>query len=236
MEIEELNGYDPNFGYPCSNEKVRIFLQILAKRKLRPKRVLSICSGGEVPLVCFLPIAEEVIAIDHSRRSLGIARTKIAVIKTLGVDGWYDLLRGSYQEFTKTWSNIGLDTTLGKSGYQFEFLDIVRQWKGIPKIYLRLAMERLDRLKFIHGDLTDATSRGPFDTMYLSNALEHTSRTMTRPNHEQILNMLAPNGSIFYTENGTDLGGRIQGSVLHCKAQAPAANWSYWIYQKGGDA
>ena len=85
MEIEELNAYDPNFGYVCSNEKVRIFLHILAKRKLRPKRVLSICSGGEVPLLCFLPIAEEVIAIDHSRRSLDIARTKVAVIEAISV-------------------------------------------------------------------------------------------------------------------------------------------------------
>lgn len=200
--IEELNNFNVSTGYLCPNERPRIFLRKMASLKLRPKKVLSICSGGEMPLM-MLPFAEEVLAIDHSRKSLDTALTKIKLLRQHGPDGWMSLLRMPQTTFFSRWQALTQDQTGYYAGGD-NVSEMLRVWADIPARIRHLIPARLDRLKLLHGDFLDASDRGPFDVMYLSNALEHSGRTHTHRLVERkdlILSLLAPGGVIFYTRS-----------------------------------
>jgi hypothetical protein len=200
--IEEVNTtFDPQSGYFCPNERIRIFLRRIARLKLRPKKVLSICSGGEVPILCFLPIAEEVLAIDHSRMSLATAATKIKILRERGLAGWEELLRSN--KFLETWRQLSKDLMPTRGYYatgiqHYGLTELKCVWADTPKVIQHRAVAHLDRLKLLHGDLLDMADRGPFDAMYVSNAMEHTGRN-GKPSAEKLLSLLAPGGVIFYT-------------------------------------
>src|ERR1051326_4607040 len=63
-------------GYAITNEEPEVWAELLdglpetasaaADGRLPFRRALSICSGGEVPLLTLLPRVEEVIAVDHN--------------------------------------------------------------------------------------------------------------------------------------------------------------------------
>lgn len=51
-----------------------------------------------------------------------------------------------------------------------------KEWARYPLGLVQKAARKLDRVSFLHGDLTDLAERGPFGLVYLSNALQHESR------------------------------------------------------------
>jgi hypothetical protein len=246
MNIEETHPYDPESGYHCPNEAIKVFMRFLARGKYRPRKVLSICSGGEVPLLCFLPIAVEVIAIDHSKRSLETAYAKIHLISQLGVEGWYDLLKKPWNKVEETWrgavNEVPASMRAKYHGSQWSLLssytwsELQRFWAKMPRGYLRVALKRLDRITFIHGDLRDAAPRGPFDMIYLSNALEHSPRDKTNTVYtlshftSQIEPLLAEGGRILLT--GTASGPPSwQNDLRRLTPLEEIGWWNYHVYE-----
>lgn len=81
-------------------------------------------------------------------------------------------------------------TTTKQQGYAFS--EIQNHWKrNISLQLVEQAYKKLHLVKFIHGDLTDLAEDGPYGLIYLSNALEHTSRTGSHPLRSR-LNSIKP--------------------------------------------
>lgn len=70
---------------------------------------------------------------------------------------------------------------LGFGSSEFMPADDQRQvrelWLNIPPRIINKAAQKLDRVKFLHGDLSDLVQQGPFGLLYLSNAFSHPSRS-----------------------------------------------------------
>lgn len=78
---------------------------------------------------------------------------------------------------------------------------IVREWNRLPHRDVLRSASKLDRVKFLHGDLTDLAAKGPFDLFYLSNALEHSGRK-GRPVVEQVQACIKPGGYAIVAHQG----------------------------------
>jgi hypothetical protein len=78
-------------------------------------------------------------------------------------------------------------------------------WQTSSLKALEIARERLDNLTFVHGDLRDIASMGPFDLFYASNARGHSSRSTSGVMAtatfllDQIETLLAPGGILLDT-------------------------------------
>lgn len=247
MHAEELNPYDVGMGYAHPNEHIRIFMRYLAKTKSRPSKVLSICSGGEVPLLCFLPRAEEVLAIDHAKRSLQTALAKFHLIQAQGPERFLKLLKGTWRDFEPLWIEAlkSVPKHLQYSGYSgscssslnsYSWETFKQFWQTVPAGYLKVASKRLDKLSVIHGDLLDAAPRGPFDVIYLSNAFEHISRDhkYLANKHNQVLSMLKPNGMLLLTvSTSIGYGPRLKDTTRIAGPRTSfSCTWTYEVLHK----
>ena len=240
ISVEEINTeYRAPWGYPCPNESVRVFIRWLAGA--RYARVLSICSGGEMPFLAFLPRSEEVIAIDHSKKSLAVAQAKLQLIARLGIPAWRALLDKPWEDFSKVWTEACKNYPAAHWIInQYNYRDLQKVWRNVPLPYAHHALARIDRLKLVLGDLTAGEKYAPFDTIYLSNAMEHMSQhgCYLRDKKAAIAAMLKPGGVILYTiatlnnmstygrANGFDNATRIaHGTFSSC-------HWSYEVWRK----
>lgn len=75
------------------------------------------------------------------------------------------------------------------------------EWTRLPSRDLLRCATKLDRVKFLHGDLSDLAERGPFDLIYLSNALEHSGRKGA-PTPTQVEACLRPGGYAIVAHRG----------------------------------
>lgn len=64
----------------------------------------------------------------------------------------------------------------GSSGGTYDHHKVQDEWHKLSLRVVEKAVQKLDRVKFIHGDLSDLVSEGPFGLLYLSNALSHEGR------------------------------------------------------------
>lgn len=56
--------------------------------------------------------------------------------------------------------------------------NLAREWEKLPIRTIRHCAVKLDKVKFVHGDLVDFEKHGKFDLLYISNALSHGGRNV----------------------------------------------------------
>jgi hypothetical protein len=167
-------------GYGCTNEEPEILKDFLAKRTF--DKIAAIASAGEMTYFLLLPRCnQELVAVDHSYRSLYVSYVKAALLDRLGPRKTKKLFVEStplqiYEEITKLTIPEVLSSKVRKD-YALSSLDLQsvrREWFYASEAALRQAAKKLDKLTFLHGDLSDLS--GKFNLLYLSNAHEHTGR------------------------------------------------------------
>lgn len=115
----------------------------------------------------------------------------------------------------------------------YDFLKLRQEWSKIPPKLVQRAVNRLDRVRFIHGDLTDLVKDGPFNLLYLSNALSH-------PNREggaSVYSYSAPPNTLKTIEACLTEGGYVivaDASYDSLNKQYTSRGWTYLDHRKSG--
>ena len=180
--------FDGNRAYLHTNEEPDVFRALLMEEGRPLVRTGGICSGGDVPMLALLPLSQEVVAIDHCYKSLGAAYMKALLLADLGPVLLTDLLRVS--NFSSIANSMGTlmpqvpsklqagAESLWKSFTPTSLYAVETMYKhwvtNTPQSVLKDAYDKLDRIKFVHGDLRDLD--GQFDIVYTSNAQDHDGR------------------------------------------------------------
>lgn len=246
--------------YECTNEDLPTLRSLTSTAVRggwflrRVKKVGSIASGGEVPLTVLLPAVKgELIAVDHSLGSLAWAFFKVHLLQrfptTTEFKKW--LKDVDEAEFTKVFKEVIATLPFSAPNYLVGWgmssnLEHIRnQWLSTPAALLSKARERLDLITFIHGDITDIAPYGPFDLLYVSNALAHvTSKTNQEHTGDAIKPLLTARGKVIATHDLTPVLGPPQAnklttwdSIKYVRVTNPTTRWgnitwNYNLYQK----
>jgi hypothetical protein len=204
-EFEDVAPEYTTFGYWITNEEPELVREMLAG--VRIKKGAAIASSGDMALFAVLPrISKQLVLVDHSYQSLVACFSKMALLERFGVDGVRDLfINKPVAEVKAAFSSVkdALPPTLKvppkeskmlgqgeRTFYQYcsyggvdpyEFTGgtegLRKEWHYGPRAALRSSVKKLDKVKMVHGDLADISKYGPFDFLYLSNAMEHTGRS-----------------------------------------------------------
>ncbi len=200
-------GHDAT-GYCATNEEPAVHTMLLERRSI--KRVGCIASGGEIPLLVFLPKKAEVVAIDHSYRSLAMTWGKTEALKRLGSKKTKNLLMsGSKREIGTFFESLvgdapeklhsGLRSIAAADVYNASYSDLRREWFYADLSLIEVARRNLNKLSLVHGDFTDLAQFNKFDCLYISNALEHVGRDGRQLNWNILRDLLKPNGLVVLT-------------------------------------
>lgn len=220
VKFEDVHAHDAETWYVVPNEHLGIWTDLVAQVKV--ERAAGICSSGEVGFFSMLPqVREELVLVDHSYRSLCIAMCKYMVMNELGVTKAVELFASGDGEqikaqldkvvhklppkiveaYNKLYARQGGGQMASHSFQEANLLAM--EYKALPVPLARKAKARFDKVTFLHGDLTDLKDRGPFDLLYLSNALEHTSRTGNPPLVDQVFTAVKPGGHVITAYPGS---------------------------------
>lgn len=196
MNFKDLNTYKGSSCYAVVNESIAVWRKLLDG--ISVERAASICSGGEVSFFSILPCVEkELVLIDHAYGSLYYAIGKYGIIETQGAEKAYELY--TQDVFTKEVedgiieANKGLPTANPR--HRYGGTSTGRVWRTITQEDVASFATCMDKVQFLHGDLNDLEEFGPFDLLYLSNALDYVGRNGTRFNIEKLVK---PGGYILY--------------------------------------
>jgi len=199
-------------GHVVTNEEPELWRSLLKGKK--PKKVGSIASGGEIPLLCFLPKGSEVVAIDHAYRPILACYIKALMLQKLGADKTKALLEdGDRKAMTELVQDLAkelpdsltsiykkVSTSYGYSSASAaigtDLTSYRSTWHYATRNTLNAALRNLDKLTLVHGDLRDLAKYGPFDVVYISNAYEHTNRDRQRPSSAVFPDLVKPGGWI----------------------------------------
>lgn len=215
--------YDQPSSFSVTNEGLEEWKNLL--KGISVSRAAGICSGGEIGLITLLPcVKDELVLIDHSYRSMLFAMVKYVLIKEKGPKKTKAILsdRKLFQEeYSRIIQDLPIKTKTNHydAAYtsHYKIQDIETFWKNKPNTLLWRVRPKLDRVRFIHGDLTDLIKEGPFDLLYLSNALQHMSRERKHPPMEKIKELVKPGSYVM-------LAGYSYSSYYD-KVTAPASSW-----------
>lgn len=220
MEVKELHEHNVISGYAACNENLTTWREML--NGVEVDNAASICSGGEVSFFCVLPcVKKQLVLVDHSLNSLWWAVGKLGAIEALGPAVFHSKVRSirasaygfaGEKAATELYScfeaaNSGIFTS-GDRGYgnsSYRVREVAAVWK---KDVLLADVNHLhanrDKIAFIHGDLADLEAVGPFDFVYLSNAMEYRNRNGKTPRPAPLVK---PGGLVAYTSrNGNNYG------------------------------
>jgi SAM-dependent methyltransferase len=225
MTFEDVNNYSVRGYYLTPNEDTPEWRKIV--KGLRVDRAAAICSSGEVGLIAMLPtVRKELVLVDHSYASLSIAMLKYLMLRELGAAKTKRLLTaaGTPEELRKSVDKLvkklpvqvrqAYERQVKLPGYEGDFVTpargvpaknntkLKREWDTLPQRDIRACVTKLDRVKFLHGDLTDLAEHGPFDLVYLSNALEHRGRK-GEVSVSQVAACIRPGGYVIVAHRGT---------------------------------
>lgn len=195
-QFEDVYQHHTASGFGVTNEEPDLHRQLLGRRMFR--KAACIASAGEIPFFVLLPRCREVVAIDHSYRSLVAAYTKALLLEQLGPAGVRNLMVNSRDPNELVEAALKVKdllpenlrkhatfTAITKDSYGYtgggtfteqDWRDLRREWREVRLSTLRAAVKNLHHTTFIHGDLKDLEKRGPFDLLYISNAMEHSGR------------------------------------------------------------
>jgi hypothetical protein len=218
INFEDIHpDYNSSTGYAATNEDIILHRKLL--RKVRDIKLAgSIASGGEVPFFVFLSRGIPVVAVDHSYRAIAAVLGKIEIVKRLGTAGAYELFTDKeYKDVSKAFADLApsmpeklrpyfaKSTVYGEAGLVFDqnsYNDLRKTWMYVTPLIMKRAFRNLDKLTLVHGDLSDIASKGPFDCLYISNALEHTSYTGKNPDPAIMNDLVKPGGFVLSTGYG----------------------------------
>lgn len=220
LAFEDAHDYDAPGHYTVPNEGIMLWREVLKHTPVY--RAAAICSSGEVGLFSILPLVRrELLLVDHSLRSLHVAMVKYLLLRERGAKDVRRLFTSGIQQDLRD-AVTGIQPLLPpKVGEVFasernpffydpygnRIQELKKEWDKVPETLIKKAVPKLARVKFLHGDLTDLAPQGPFDLVYLSNALEHTSRTRARPAIDQIAQALKPGGYVLAAVGAGDYHG-----------------------------
>jgi hypothetical protein len=213
----------------------------------------SIASGGEMPILILLPVCKEVVAIDHSYRSLAACYLKVLLLDALGPEKLYEVLRVNnsplFIETCKQFNDMipaGIMKHAGAvAGYPGNYTvatlagsiygEMRREWLLLPKTVLAAAYRRLERLTFVHGDLVnDLPKYGKFNLLYMSNAHEHANRDAKYPKIDDFDKIVKPNGSVLHvtTNYTTIVPKKYPGWTVAKTLTGIRTAWNYHLFKK----
>ena len=202
MTFEDLHPFNGSGGYIVPNERNQIWRDLV--KRLPVHKAAGICSSGEVGFFSILPaVREELVLIDHSYDSLAVALVKYLILRERGPKETHKLFTsGNETSLANAVDSVKgeLPPKVRDSRYTtlsyFHVSSVVREWNNTPTGLVKKAGEKLDKVSFLHGDLTDLVDRGPFGLLYLSNALEHWGRNDRAPVAEQVEKAVKPGGYV----------------------------------------
>lgn len=243
MKFEDLHDHVGSETYLVSNEEVHVLRDMV--KKLRVERAAGICSAGEVGLLALLPLTRrELVLVDHNYGSLSVAMRKYLLLRERGARDTIRLLTGKSTGNELHATLHGYESLLPervarslshaaftRSSYDGSALlvgDVFTAWKALPARLTAKAARKLDRVTFLHGDLTDLQARSPFDLLYVSNALEHSSRLRRRLTVDgDLQGILKPGGYLIGC--GADRGAEALGWAPLDRRQG--RRWTYWLFR-----
>lgn len=253
IRYEDLNPHNGHSGYTVTNEEIPCHLELLAQIPDEVERGLGICSAGEVSMIACLPqVRNEMVLVDHSYKSLFWATLKYALLERSGWARGLAYLREGVTSATIQRAVDDMPPELtARSGnlaasYTYEGSEMQSIWRSLPDELVRRAVERFERVRFAHADLTDLIDRGPFDLLYLSNAMEHVNRhrtgswesTVNSIDVELLTRLLRPGAYVIETRCGRHsrppepnmLDERF--TLVHTLTKkASWINWTYKLFQ-----
>jgi hypothetical protein len=235
VRFKDLHKYNNRTSYWIHNESLKIWQEFL--KEIPPCRTAGICSAGEIGLFGLLTRTQrDLVLVDHSYSSLSIAMFKYLALREYGVTkthrlfttGSSEQLYEAFQSLSKHMPPQVRDCFPGSNMIPARLLHT--EWKAIPTPTLRQAHTKLDRVRFIHGDLSDLSKMRPFGLLYLSNALEHTGRERKSPTIKLIQKAVKPGGFVIAAGHQV----RALGEILKSQRGAYVAHkisWHYTLYQ-----
>lgn len=251
IPFEDMHTHDGGRFYWAPNEEPLVFRELL--ENIHVKRAAAICSAGEVGLFGILPsVRHELVLVDHCYRSLAIAMIKYLLLRERGWEDARRLLTTSQDtaELQATIETL-LDhlpevvrqksfrsTTRGHwdfhnvkpfvNSYGTLISEIHRHWSETSELLVKRAARRINRINFVHGDLTDVTDKGPFDLVYISNAFAHTDRNgrYLSAAAQKIEQLLKPGGLVVGVH--TDVARNRKWETV---AQRARTSWTHVVYR-----
>lgn len=250
MNFQDLHEYDGHMTYPASNENLSSWKEALAG--IQVERAAGICSGGEVSFFCVLPLVkEQLVLIDHSYASLYYALGKHHVIEKYSGKKACELFRGTHPSYDRRGYKLPnpLKVEFDAANKDLPTKDCGRHGSfGLSGIWQHITPEEVTNFKrnrkkvsFLHGDINDLADLGPFDLLYLSNALDYSGRD---GDTFQIDKIVKPGGYVmfcyqtsYYNENTPPRGNvqkHIEGWEPVAKAKTPRTagyglSWTYEV-------
>lgn len=246
-------------GYSCTNEEPELMREMLAATGRTFERGGAIASSGEVTMFSLLPFCQQMVCIDHSYRSLANFYTKIATLKQIGVtemlrlmekndhatllqhaEAAYKALLPEPLKAAQPWEGVTL-TASWSSPYKtptfsaVDFTDIRREWYFQYRFFsdqaFRDLLVKAKDLKLIHGDIMDLAAHGPYDLMYVSNALEHDGRNGKQKPVDWVP-MLRDNALVVVVRASGLFPQPPAGMKLLEQRRGFRTTWDYYLWQK----
>lgn len=240
-------------GFLVTNEEHDLFKRFVGD--LTFDNIASICSGGEMPMFLLLPRTNtQLIAVDHSYRALAATIIKLNLLVELGPEECRDLFvppgqNSSYNNsvainkaakpFVEKLPQVLQKELAGADANGWRLFDssnciaLRKEWFYADLKDLELTLKNLSKLRLVHGDFRDISSKGPFDLVYLSNAFEHQTREnkLLATFKDEIYDMVKPGGYILAAVGGVP---GIPGFKLVKSAYGARSTWNHFFYQKEG--
>lgn len=206
LEMEDVTEFNGTLSYIAPNEDHLVWRDMI--KGIPIYSAAGICSAGEVGLLSILPsVRRRLVLVDHSYHSLAIAMLKYLLIREKGYEKAVKLLTAEVYSNLGT-ELVELEKLLPKKcqgllshspkfasyrrekyNYQagrYEYTnenrvnsEVKTCWSTTPINLIERAAKKLDKVSFLHGDMSDLTAQGPFGLFYISNALEHHGRQGT---------------------------------------------------------
>lgn len=211
LAYEDLNEYDgsADCGYPVCNERLDFWNEAL--HGITVDNAAGICSGGEVAFFALLPhVRKSLTLIDHAYTALYHAIGKYHAIEKLGSVSAVKLLKSCHTVRDQQFRDLCAEGNQGLPTKPLGLYDEGRGqmravWADISRADVVKFRRNRHKVSFLHGDLDDLAEKGPFDLVYLSNALDYSGRS-GRPH--KFKEMVKPGGYLLYTQGwrGTPRG------------------------------
>lgn len=216
VPFKDLNEYDGKTFYGATNESLKAWDKVLDG--VNVKRAAGICSGGEVVFFRILPRVEERLTlVDHCYASLYYAIGKYGTICNNAAKKAHEML--TERQATGSSELLGKEFEKANKGLpMLENDNIKKRVRGYaysptstPRIsnhmFLRDVSEKdvsafkraRNKVEFLHGDIRDLIDLGPFDLLYLSNALDYLGRGGVTGDGFGIEKIVSPGGYVAYT-------------------------------------
>jgi hypothetical protein len=248
--VEDIHPAYAAPGFMVTNEEHEAFAELLGDRTF--KRGAAICSGGEMTLFLLLPrISDELIAVDHSYRALGATIVKIQLLLKLGAKACRDLFikedndkeLKALAEPIKEALPAPMKAALASADANYQTLFDMSHCNTLRPHWFYAKVEDLERsianirkLRLVHSDLRDIAPRGPFDLLYISNALDHPSRDTKTPKIDEFAQLVASKGYMLLTSSYYSAAAlrmstlELQGARKNMRQSS--SSWNHCVYQK----